>query len=203
MTRAYKFLMSGAVGRFSGFRWPAGEWVTSDGSPETCREGIHACRIKDLPLWLDAELWEVELGGKVVEAETKVVAPEGRLLRQVEEWNAETARDFARACALRAREHALQASRTSRLVERRLARASTPNAIRRAGERLASKGRDERSRLAGGYVADAGKHASAGAPAVTAYVAAHAAGHLTGPDAMAAERAWQANWLASRLRLLS
>ena len=59
---AYKFLALGAVGRFSGFVWPRPDtrhyqWVTTD-RVELCNSGIHACRLQDLPFWLDDELWQ-------------------------------------------------------------------------------------------------------------------------------------------------
>ena len=100
---AYKFLDDGAVGPFTGFRWPVGEWVDA-GGVEPCLEGIHACRLRDLPVWLGHELWEIELDGGSVEQERKVVAPRGRLTRRIEVWNTRAAREFGRFCARRTRE---------------------------------------------------------------------------------------------------
>ena len=53
---AYKFLAAGAIGRFTGFRWEAGKWIDSQ-KAEPSRAGVHACRIRDLPIWFDDELW--------------------------------------------------------------------------------------------------------------------------------------------------
>jgi hypothetical protein len=100
---AYKFLDDGAVGPFTGFRWPVDEWVEADGV-DLCNEGIHACRVRDLPVWLGRELWEIELDGNVVEQELKLVAPRGRLLRRIDEWNDGVAREFGLFCARRTRE---------------------------------------------------------------------------------------------------
>jgi hypothetical protein len=100
---AYKFLRAGAVGPFSGFRWEPGTWVEAEGLEE-CRTGIHACRADDLPVWLDAELWEVELAGRIIEAERKVVAERARLTRRVEAWTPACAREFGRFCSRRTRE---------------------------------------------------------------------------------------------------
>ena len=100
---AYKFLDDGAVGPFTGFRWPVDEWVEAD-SVDLCSKGIHACRMRDLPVWLGRELWEIELDGEVVEQKAKVVAPRGRLLRRIDEWNDDVAREFGRFCARRTRE---------------------------------------------------------------------------------------------------
>jgi hypothetical protein len=99
---AYKFLRAGAVAPFTRFDWPVGEWVEAlDVDP--CRSGIHACRVRDLPLWLGAELWEVELGGEIVELDRKLAATRGRLLRRLEAWNDDLRAEFGRFCLRRAR----------------------------------------------------------------------------------------------------
>jgi hypothetical protein len=103
--RAYKFLRPGRVGPFSGFEWPAGEWVEAGGG-ELCVRGIHACRLEDLPYWITRELWEIELDGAVHEEARKLVAERGRLVRRVEGWDSDAGRRFAEACAERARERA-------------------------------------------------------------------------------------------------
>jgi hypothetical protein len=100
---AYKFLDAGAVAPFTGFRWTVGEWVEADRA-DPCREGIHACRPRDLPLWLADELWELELDGEIVEQERKVVAQRGRLARRIEAWTPRLADEFGRFCARRTRE---------------------------------------------------------------------------------------------------
>ena len=100
---AYKFLDDGAVGPFTGFRWPAGEWVNA-ARVDPCLEGIHACRVDDMPVWLGRELWEIELEGDVVERERKLVAPRGRLTRRIDAWNDAVAHEFGRFCARRTRE---------------------------------------------------------------------------------------------------
>jgi hypothetical protein len=99
---AYKFLDDGAVAPFTGFRWPVAEWVEANGV-ELCRDGIHACRVRDLPIWLGRELWEIELDGEVIEEERKLVAARGRLTRRLEEWNDGLAEQFGRFCARRTR----------------------------------------------------------------------------------------------------
>jgi hypothetical protein len=100
---AYKFLDDGGVAPFTGFPWPVGEWVEAVGV-DVCVEGIHACRVRDLPVWLGRELWEIELDGEVIEHERKLVAPRGRLTRRVEAWNDDVAHEFGRFCARRTRE---------------------------------------------------------------------------------------------------
>lgn len=95
----YKFLRRGAIGPFSRFAWPTGSpgpWVEAE--PHVCASGIHACEIDDLPYWIDAELWELELDS-AVRVERKLVARRGRLLRRVESWDERSARVFAESCA--------------------------------------------------------------------------------------------------------
>jgi hypothetical protein len=99
---AYKFLDEGSVSPFTGFRWPAGEWVDAEGA-DPCRRGIHACRVQDLPFWLGKELWEIELDGDVVVQQRKVVAPRGRLVRRVDAWGREVLAEFGADVLDRAR----------------------------------------------------------------------------------------------------
>jgi len=99
---AYKFLEPEAVSPFAGFRWPVGEWVEA-ASADVCRRGIHACRIADLPFWLGPELWEIELDGDVVVHQRKVVAPRGRLVRRIEDWNDATRIEFGASVLARTR----------------------------------------------------------------------------------------------------
>jgi hypothetical protein len=103
--RAYKFLQPGRVGPFSNFTWPLGEWVEA-GDVSLCAHGIHACRVRDLPYWLAAELWEAELDGDVREEERKVVAARGQLVRRIDGWNGAAGARFADACAARTRDRA-------------------------------------------------------------------------------------------------
>ena len=115
--RAYKFLGYGGVGRFSDFAWPLpsrdapGSWVEAGGPLAECVKGVHACRARDLPEWIDDELWEVELDGTIDERDVMVVGERGRLVRRVEEWSSALASEFAESCAWRTREFALRALR--------------------------------------------------------------------------------------------
>jgi hypothetical protein len=93
----YKVLDAGAVAPFTRFAWREGEWLEVD-AVEPCRSGIHACRARDLPFWLGAELWEIELDGEVTEQERKVVAARGRLMRRIPEWNIDLLRAFTASC---------------------------------------------------------------------------------------------------------
>jgi hypothetical protein len=93
---AYKWLAADGTGPFSGFRWPLpgaapGEWVEAAVDP--CGSGVHACRVRDLPLWAGQLLYEVELDGPLTEEPTKLVAPRGRLLRRIDAWDAQARHD--------------------------------------------------------------------------------------------------------------
>jgi hypothetical protein len=71
------------------------------GAVDPCRSGVHACTRDDLPYWLQDELWEIDLEGDVQRVGHKLVARRGRLVRRLDAWNGDSARDFSLACAHR------------------------------------------------------------------------------------------------------
>jgi hypothetical protein len=104
---ALKFLRPGRVAPFANVTWPEpGEWLDADGPPDLCRAGVHAILPDVLAPWIAEELWRVELDGAEALAPGILVASRGRLVSPVEEWNDETAREFARACAAHVQEGA-------------------------------------------------------------------------------------------------
>lgn len=114
--RAYKFLTADGRGVFSGFQWPLPEeqpsaWVESEVT--TCRSGVHACRLADLPYWITPALYEIELDGPVQEHAIKVAAPRGRLLRRIDSWTSAKQDEYGHMCLARASE--LVASAPDRL----------------------------------------------------------------------------------------
>jgi hypothetical protein len=199
---AYKFLRSGRIGPFSAFRWPQpGVWVQADPDTVVCRRGIHACRVRDLPWWLADELWEIELDGPVQVDEHKIVARAGRLSSQVERWTPACAQQYADACAWRAHGRAVQALTRAghATAAHQLEACGTLDEVLLAARRLAEAIPDIRISLT--IAGDGAIRALTGAPPTSAYIAAHAALRLDGADGYAAERAWQARWLAERLDL--
>ncbi len=184
---AYKFLRAGGVGPFSGFAWPLpdtapGAWVEAGEGLAVCERGIHGCAIDDLVLWLDAELWRVELADVVATGEGKVAARRGRLLERVEAWSEGLALEFASACARRAAERA--------------AHVAVDTARR---ERLDAMAADAAA-YATGAAGDPQRPAALAATA--AFVAAELAAQADGrPGAAGEERVWQSTWLAERLGL--
>jgi hypothetical protein len=105
---AYKFTRPGARSPFTGFAWPVGEWVEAEGEIALCRNGIHACRVEELPRWLNDELWLVEVDDVEEERDGLLLARRARLLVRIEAWNEETSRELARSCAAVIRELAAE-----------------------------------------------------------------------------------------------
>jgi hypothetical protein len=101
---AYKFTRPGARSPFTGFKWPENEWVEAEGEVALCTNGIHGCRLEALPRWIDEELWRVEIEDVQEVHEGVVVARRGRLLERIEAWDADTSRELAHSCAVRARQ---------------------------------------------------------------------------------------------------
>lgn len=199
---AYKFLRSGRVGLFSRFCWPdPGVWVEAAGDGDTCRSGIHACRMEDLPWWLADELWEIDLRDPTRVDGHKVVATAGCLQAPVERWTPACAQEYAEACAWRARDRAVQALRRAARgpAADELAGCETLDDVLAAARQLAEAVPDSRISLT--IAGDGALRALTGAAPTSAYIAAHAAMRLDGPGGYAAEREWQWRWLAGRLGL--
>jgi hypothetical protein len=213
---AYKFLGAGRVGPFSGFVWPEpGGWVRAEGELAVCAQGVHACRVSDLPFWIAEELWRVELEGSVVEHELKLVAQAGALSERVDAWQGPTRQRFADFCLLRAAHHAAVELRGAGLetdaeaVGQAASDADAQALGAAAGSAASNAAQGGRlARHAGhlaSYVLDAlaWREDAAG----VAYVAAHAADSRSDPDddgdPFVREREIQARWLAEALQLVA
>jgi hypothetical protein len=204
--KAYKFLLPGAVGPFSGFAWPAphgglpGAWVEAGGDAVLCRSAIHACRLEHLPWWIQDELWEAELAEPVQQSGHKLMSVRGRLVRRVDGWDAAATRAFARACAFRAAAHAVGVLERCDAPEAAAALRSCADL-----EALLSTARGlkvpEAARISVTMAGDGATRALMGHASTCAYIGAHAARQADGTAAMGTERAWQAAWLAERLAL--
>lgn len=198
---AYKFLAAGAVGPFTGFRWPRpGEgptrWVTAPHGASDER-WIHACRVEDLPYWLGAELWRLELDAPIVAAPHQIAAPRARLLEQVMGWNRALAAELAVDCALRARD--LAVDRVPREARDALLSANDAATLHSVSDDLL---RSEAAEAAA-YVSTAALSAAQGGAAVAAFVVETFARSFGGEAAGERERLRQARWLAERLALPS
>lgn len=193
---AFKFLCPEAVSPFTGFRWPApGEWVSAPAPPASV--WIFACRPGHLSHWVAEELWRIELADPVTEGRYQLSSPRARLVERVTAWGGTAAREYATACALRARDLVLP--HLAPALRDLLAGAADLEAIaaeaRGAG---AAPGATE-------LVADAADSARRGLAVTTSYIAAALAASLRGGLAAAfdEERGWQARWLEERLGLAS
>lgn len=71
-----------------------------------CVNGVHACTLAQLPQWLGDELWEIELGGEILDTDAALVAERGRLLAPVAGWALDARKAFAADCAERAQPRA-------------------------------------------------------------------------------------------------
>ena len=214
---AYKFLRHGQVAPFSGVRWPApGEWLVARASGgRACEERVHACRAEDLPEWMDAELWRVELDGDVRVDCGKLVADRGRLVERVAVWDAALMASFAEACTLRARDAALLvlspdgACGPAHAALGGAANAGEIAAV--AADPALVDALDAAEERALGYAGDAARHVlgaraqPATAPthaAVNGFISAHAAAFAQDDlSAVGREQAWQAAWIAEHAGL--
>jgi len=203
---AYKFLCAGGIGPFSRYAWPLpregrqGAWVIAPSDATLCATAVHGCRVADLPWWLQDELWEAEFDGAIAAGRHKISAPRARLVRPVEGWDGACAQRFADACALRARDHAVAA--LERAGDRRGAAVLRERSeMRDLIAAVRALDPPEPARIAVAMAGDAARRSRGGNAVVAAYIAAHAAARTDGRDAMGAERAWQAGWLRSELRL--
>jgi hypothetical protein len=203
---AYKFLLPGARGPFSGYAWPAppaagsGPWVAASGGPVVCRTAVHGCLVEHLPWWIQDELWLAEFAAPVTLVGHKLMAERARLVRRIDGWDPSTARDFAAACAGRARDRAVEALERSGAAAEAEALgvcADPQHLLEVAGALEVPAGARVSTAMAG----DAAARALTGPTATAAYIAAHAALQIGGQAAMAAERAWQTAWLRERLDL--
>ena len=205
---AYKYLCEGRIGPFSGVLWPAGEWLHA-ADDRTCAGRVHACRLEDLPEWMDAELWRVELDGNVAVDCGKLVADRGRLVERIERWDVAFMAAFAEACTLRARDAALTVLAPGSAAHDALAASADAQQIAATCAQLS--GLSAAEERATGYAGDAARHVLGAraepdrAPthaAVNGFIAAHAAAFAQDDlGAVERERAWQSAWLAERLGL--
>ena len=206
---ACKFLLPGRIAPFSRLVWPKDDWVVEAGPVDSCRRGIHACRLADLAYWIAPELWLVELAGEIVEGDLKVVATRGRLVGPVEGWDDRTQREFSESCARRtglnagAELRAEGLNDAARSLETAVDLVALISAAAAASEAAYEAGKPDVARVAE-YAGDAAEAVGEVPPAMVAYIAAHAADACSSAgvdDPFAAERAVQSQWLAERLGL--
>ena len=104
----YKFLTSEHKGEYSDYDFSeylpkeneSGAWLPTVETLSICESGYHCFEPKDILSWINAELWEVEVGGDVLKEDEKLCAQQMRFIRKIEAWNEKTARLFACWCLL-------------------------------------------------------------------------------------------------------
>jgi len=201
---AYKFLAARARQPFTRAQWPApGEWVAAGDDVCDMPSGVRVCRPRDLPYWLDDELWALELDGEIIEERYSLVAPRARLVRQVATWTSATVRELTAACAWRARDEIashLRAAGLTTLADALTAPDTLTALAERANELAAGAPAAWIDPL--GLVGECGSEAEAAhiRPA-TAILTATVTIAGWDDDAQAVERAWQADWICRRLGL--
>ena len=84
----FKFLRAQRIGPFSGVTWPdeSAGWIEAIGPLVPCVNGVHLCRVRDLPYWINDELWEIDTDGAVLEQGRKVVVARARLRDRIPWW---------------------------------------------------------------------------------------------------------------------
>ena len=201
--RAWKFLERGRVAPFGGHVWPApgssaqGAWVRPAGGE------VFACRTSDLPWWINAELWEVELEAPIRTLSTQIAGRRGRLLRRMVDWDEVALRAYGVACAERARDVAVSLFlRDGRADDAEaLRRARSPLELCRVAQGLATDAKTQATNMVG-YLAAAAVRAAGGAAAAAARHAADAAVAADGtPGVLERELEWQARWIVERAGL--
>lgn len=94
--RYFKFFQKSGIAPFTGFDYR--DYLPTDGKPgpwlpkvsriSLCKRGYHACKVGNVIDWYDAELYEVELRGRIYGINgNKVVAQQIRLLRRIKGYS--------------------------------------------------------------------------------------------------------------------
>jgi hypothetical protein len=91
----YKFLTETNKGACSEFDYSdylpkggrPGKWIPKVKDVAMCESGYHACEKRDLMNWANAQLFEVELRGGIVDGDSKTVGQQMRFIRKVDGWN--------------------------------------------------------------------------------------------------------------------
>lgn len=135
-----KFLGRGRVALYTGYEWPLDEWVEADGPIDLCANGPHACRAADLPVWIDDELWLIELAGDQETHDDVVVAQRARLVRRVDAWDEQAMGEFTESTIWRLRDLIVLGLELHAREGRDLARASELGEVQQAAVALARAG---------------------------------------------------------------
>ena len=101
----YKFLTADGLSSYADYAWSLptddgpGDPVEVEGELVACKNGIHACTLRDSFDWFDEAMYEIEFADTPQEAGNKVFGRSARLVRRIDAWDARTARLLAADCA--------------------------------------------------------------------------------------------------------
>lgn len=166
MTTYYKFLTAAHREPYSGVDYAP--YLPTDGRPGrwlptlsgdhralvASQVGYHATHSEHLMEWIDAKLYEVQLGATIAEVGNKVLGTRLRLTRAINAWGERITRLFAADCA----EHVLHVFEAACPSDDRPRRA-----IKTARSRAGDRGPVSRNAVEAGAAVDAASHA-AGTP---------------------------------------
>ena len=156
-----------------------------------CVRGYHVVTLDQLPQWIGPCIYEVEIRGKILTEEDKIVAEQARLVRKIDTWSGGTPRLFAADCA----EHVLE------LYEKEYPGDNRPRNAIKAARDLANGLIDMPDAAAAAVAAfNAANAANAASSAVfnAASAATYAAASAANGDS---ERKWQAMCLKHHLKI--
>jgi len=96
----YKFLTADNKGEYSGFDFTEylskggkpGKWMPLIENLVECETGYHFCDKKNIAEWCNAQLFEIEYKGNIVEADKKYITQQIRFVKKIEKWNEKNAR---------------------------------------------------------------------------------------------------------------
>lgn len=122
---SFTFTRSGARCPFTDRVWPGdGGWLAD----------ARATSAEHLPVWIAAELWRVELAGRISTPSAQTLGERGRLLERIDAWDAVAAEEFVAGCRLMTLRHAARRPGDLRLKPlAEDARACTPAQANLAG----------------------------------------------------------------------
>jgi len=181
-----------------------GKWLPKVTDLGLCNSGYHGCKDGDILEYLNANIYEIETRGKILDGDDKFTAQQIRLVRKRERWNDVNARLFACDCAARSlkffEKEYPEDKRPRECIEvaRKFARGQvTQEELAAAG---AAAGDAARAAAWAAARAAAGEAARAAARAAAGEAAGAAAWAAAGAAAWAAERKWQTARLLKLLK---
>jgi hypothetical protein len=185
-----------------------GKWLPKVTDLSMCESGYHGCKDGDILEYLNANIYEIETRGKVLDGDDKFTAQQIRLVRKCDRWNEVNARLFACECAARSlkffEKEYPEDKRPSKCIEtaRKYARGkATKEELDAARDAASAAARDAASAAARDAASAAARAAASDAARDAESAAAWAAAWDVARDAArdaVRDAAWAAAWAAAR-----